>query len=111
MITSEEKYDVGDLLKIYFYFYNEDGVTPVDPDTVTLKVKTPTGQITTYVYNVDAQVVREAGTDPANNNAAYIRYYLLVKFTRSGWWWFRGEALGAGESSEEFGIEVAPSQF
>lgn len=51
-------YDIGDVVRVTETF-TVNG-TPTDPSTLTVKVKIPAGTITTYVYGVDAQVVRSS---------------------------------------------------
>lgn len=51
-------YDIGDLVRIQSTFKNVDG-TVVDPTTITFKLKTPDGTVTTYVYGSNAEVVKE----------------------------------------------------
>lgn len=57
MATSGNTYDVGDTVRVQGVFKNSSDVV-VDPGTVTFKLKSPGGTVTTYVYGTDAQVVK-----------------------------------------------------
>lgn len=47
----------GRVVRVTGTVVNENG-TPVNPTTMTFKVKNPAGTTTTYVYGTDSQVVR-----------------------------------------------------
>ena len=42
----------------YVQFYGADGVTPIDPATVTHRFRDPKGQTTIWVYGTDPQIER-----------------------------------------------------
>ncbi len=52
-------YDVGDSTRLAGLFYNLSSVL-TDPTTVTFKLKTPDDAVTTYVYGVGAEVVKDS---------------------------------------------------
>jgi hypothetical protein len=86
-------YDIGDRVKIYTTFQDEDGVA-VDPDVVKFVVKTPADVETTYTYDVEADVQKEATGD----------YWMLVNADESGEYKYRifgetsgGDNMGADE--------------
>lgn len=55
-----------------------------DPTTVTFKIKSPSGTVTTYIYATDAQLVK----DSTGN------YHVDWLFNESGDWWY--EWIGSG---------------
>lgn len=87
-------YDKGDLVRLSVAFVNSAG-TATDPTTVTLKVKTPAGAISTYTYAL-SQVTKSATGS----------YYKDVSLNVSGRWWYRWEGTGAVETAEEGWLEV-----
>jgi hypothetical protein len=64
-------------------FTNSAGA-PTDPTTVTFKITDPTGAKTTYVYNTDAQLVK----DSVGN------YHVAWLFNLGGEWAYRFEGTG-----------------
>lgn len=77
----------GTTFPLRISFLDEDG-EPVDPDTVTLKLKSPRHVITTYVFGTDAELERESTGV----------YTINVVPNRAGRWSFRWETTGSGTS-------------
>jgi hypothetical protein len=93
-------YDVGDLVRCSVVF--EDAVgTNIDPDTVAVKVKPPTGATVTYTYGTDVAVVREATGV----------FHIDVPATVAGEWWFRWASTGTGQAAGEREFLVKVSEF
>lgn len=66
-MLAPSKYFVGAAVSLSASFTNSD-VTPSDPDTVTLNLRSPNCQSFTYVYGTDANVTRQS----AGNYAAIV---------------------------------------
>lgn len=76
---------VGDTVRLAVNWQNEDG-TDLDPSTdVTLKVRKPSGTITTYSY-LDTEITKANAGD----------YYYEITTDQSGRWHYRWEATGVG---------------
>jgi len=83
-------YDVGDRRKLCCEIRNEDGDL-ADPTTVTFKIKAPDGEVTVYVLDTDAELVRDStGT-----------YHVYWDITLNGTYWWRFEASGNIGAAEE----------
>jgi hypothetical protein len=91
-------YDIGDVARVTMTFTVDDVNT--DPTTITLKVKDPTGNKTTYTYAL-AEVTR---------SAAGI-YYKDISIDEAGQWYYRWEGTGAVETAEENYFMVRESEF
>lgn len=92
------EYDVGDSCRTSAYFkVNGD---PSDPTTVTLKVKSPSGTVTTYT-TPDAEIVK-VGTGT---------YQSDILLNASGDWWYRWEGSGAVTAAREKRLSVRPTEF
>lgn len=95
-------YDKGDLVRCTGTF--TDSETPpnaVDPTTVSFKFKNPAGSVTTYVYGVDAQLVR----------SGVGIYYADISLTAPGIWRYRFESTGTGQAAGEHFFEARESFF
>jgi hypothetical protein len=94
------KYDQGDLTRLSVTFRNAAD-TPTDPTTVTFTIKTPTGTETTYIYGVDAEVVKEsAGV-----------FHVDVMLTEPGVWVWSWVGTGAVAQTDEGQFWVQPSDI
>jgi len=92
-------YYVGDKPRLTVTFTS--GGVPVDPDALTVKVRNPANEVTTYVYGVDAEVVRDSiGV-----------YHVDVSVDRSGTWRHRWEGTGSNQAAGESSFEVEDSYF
>lgn len=85
-------YDVGDVVRLTSAF--KQGATPVDPDTVSVKVKLPNGSTTTYTY--PATITK----DSAGN------YHLDLATSVSGTHRYRWFSTGFGAASAEQWFQV-----
>ena len=52
------EYQQGNPVTIVETFFGDDGSTPEDPDTVTVRLRLPDDTLETFVYGVDVQVTR-----------------------------------------------------
>lgn len=77
------------------------GVVETDPSTITMKHRPQGGAITTLVFGVDSALQRSAQG----------RYFVDLKLTLDGSWWYRFEGTGACEAAEENELFVRKSQF
>ena len=93
-------YDKGDLVRCSASFTDSDG-TALDPTTVTGKYKTPAGVTTTYVYDTDAELVK----DSTGN------YHFDVNANAAGQWFYRFESTGTGQAAEEAAFTVEAGDF
>ena len=94
-------YDLGDVIKCMATFTNTSG-TAVDPATITFKAKVPrSGTITTYVYSVDPQLIKEdTGV-----------YYVHFVPTTHGEWYYRWAGTGANAAAAEKTFNIRDSAF
>jgi hypothetical protein len=81
-------------------FTDADGVAQ-DPTAVFFKVKDPGGNLTSYEYGVDAELVKSATGI----------YYADVDIDEAGIWPYRFYATGTGQSAEEAFFRVEAGQF
>lgn len=93
-------YDLGDLIRCSGVFTNAAG-TAIDPDAVLFQFRTPQGDITSYTYLTDAELVR----DSLGN------FHVDIDATESGTWWSRFYATGNGQSADELSFIVSDSRF
>lgn len=92
-------YDIGDSIRLSVNFSNSQNFDSVDPLFVELKLKSPSGNVTTYSY-------------PSNINKESIgNYYYDIQINESGryWYWWRG--TGTYSSVVEGSFFVKKSQF
>ncbi len=85
-------YDVGDLIRLSGIFYDEDG-DPIDPTTITLKVKDLAGTTTTYVYGTDPEVVKD--------RVGHYHADITIDGAGDGFWYYRWESTGTAVTAEE----------
>lgn len=95
-----ESYDVGDVLRVHASYQSIDEV-PFDPSVVKFSFRDPDGNVTTYTYSTDTQLVR-TGTG---------EYYCDVDFSASGAWRVRHYSTGIGKASGEKTYFVRQSAF
>lgn len=91
-------YDLGDLVTVRAVFKDptEDPEVVQDPDTVSLSVTTPSGIVTTYVYNTDDEVVKD---DTG-------MYSSEIDCEEAGFWHYRWWSSGVGQAAQEARFEV-----
>ena len=92
--------DVGDLIRLFATFTNYDK-EPIDPTTIIVKVKQPSGSILPYEGYNPGPIVR---TSLGN-------FYLDVSVIESGTWYYRWEATGEGQCAAERNFMARPSFF
>lgn len=86
---------VNDTKRLAMNFQDDDG-TDIDPDTLTLKLMSPSGTVTTAVYGTDAALVRLNTGD----------YYVDVVPNESGRWHWRWISTGANTATATEGTFV-----
>jgi len=88
-------YDLGDLIRVTGTF-TDSASAAQDPTAVKLSFKDPSGNVTTYVYVTDAQLVKSATGI----------YYVDIDLDEVGTWWYRFWSTGTGQASGETRLEV-----
>ena len=96
-ITPRE-YDVGDGVRTTSLFKVSGVLT--DPTTVTIKIKSPDGTITTKTW---------AGGDIVRTSLGVFTHTFTV--TAAGSWWYRWEGAGAVIGAAERRLQVRTSEF
>ena len=92
--------DVGDLVRCSGVFTDEDG-NAVDPGAVYCKILDPSGNVATYQYGEDDEVVRDdTGT-----------YHVDVDVDEGGDWWYRFYSTGSAQAAGEAVFWAQASQF
>jgi len=66
--------------------FTDDDYTDIDPTTVTIKIMSPIGGLTTYVYGTDDEMVKTSTGD----------YHVDYVPNRAGRWSYRWESTGSG---------------
>lgn len=94
-----KEYDKGDVVVCAVEFTAGGGF--VDPGALSFKVRKPDGTVTTYVYGVDAQLVRESQGV----------YEVDVVADEEGTWQYRFEGTGASQSASEGEFYVKRTAF
>jgi hypothetical protein len=93
------KYDYGDALQLTGTWTIDDVAT--DPTVITFKVKKPNGDVITYIYNTDEEVVKvSTGV-----------YYIILNLNQEGVWHYRWEGTGSAQAASESQFEVKDSAF
>lgn len=92
-------FDIGDMVRLTVEFLVDE--QNVDPSTLTFKLKSPDGTITTYVFGAGSDVVKDAV-------GHYHVDYLTVK---SGTHTYHWQGTGTAQSALEGAFFVQPSQF
>jgi hypothetical protein len=94
-------FDVGAVANITTTFTDGSNGDPVDPGQVRAKVRDPQGNITTYTYNVDPEIVRaSAGI-----------YRIEVLLDKTGDWFVRFEGKNSNRAAEEQKVTVSDTRF
>jgi len=81
-------YDRGDLVHLTATFLANG--FPTDPSGIVFKTKSPSRVVTSYVYGIAGQLVRDSTGV----------YHIDLRPTEVGKWQYRWEASGAAESAE-----------
>lgn len=90
-------YTKGELVRCSGFF-SQDG-TPVTPTTVTVKIKSPAGTISTYTYPATVSIDDQG------------KYYVNVDANITGRWWYRFESTGTGQAAKEAAFDVKAGEF
>lgn len=93
-------YHLGDLIRCSVTFQTAAG-TVNDPGAIAFKVKPPVGNIQTYVYGTDAELVKDSTGI----------YHVDILTTVSGRWRYRFEGTVSGQAASEHEFVIAPSRF
>jgi len=99
MLTPGRK-TVNAPVRIAANFQDEERID-IDPDTVKLRILSPSGVETTYVYGTDDALVKASTGD----------YYVDFKPAQSGRWSFRWETTGTNKETApegEFVVQRSP---
>ena len=81
--------------------FQDDTRVDIDPDTVTVKVRSPQGTTTSYAYGTDDEVIKASTGD----------YYIDYTPSESGEWWYRWEATGTNKTiavEDYFRVQFSP---
>lgn len=93
-------YKVGASVRCSAVFTNDLGAA-VDPSTVTFRLRTPAGTVTSYAYGTDAQLVKDATGN----------YHVDLSASQAGRWTYRFEGTGAAPSADEAQFAVESSRI
>jgi hypothetical protein len=94
-------YLIGNASRVQTRFRNAITGAPVDPTTLTLKIKDPALVETTYVYGVGPQIIKESvGV-----------YYYDLPLIATGTWRYRWEGTGTNMAASEGSLVVNASAF
>lgn len=99
---SDHIYDVGDLVKVFTAdrFKNTETGADIDPDVVSVAIRTPSDVVSVYVYGTDPEVVRDG----------LGKYYLNVNADEEGTWYYRFWSTGNGQAADEGSFTVQTQQ-
>jgi hypothetical protein len=101
MSHERNQYDLGTAVRCSASFEDPDDHSAIDPTTVSVSVKDPSGTIVTKVYGTDTEVKKpRTGT-----------FYIDVTANAVGVWHYRFFSTGTGQAAEENSFVVRRSQF
>jgi uncharacterized protein YfaS (alpha-2-macroglobulin family) len=95
------QYGMGDLVRMSAKFTATSTGLPVDPSTVTVKVRNPSGAVVTYVFGTDSALVHDG----------LGQFHVDVPVTAQGVWYYRFESTGSGQAANEQSFFVKASKF
>lgn len=98
--TEFNKYNLGALVHLTGEFTDTLTGDDVDPSQVSLSIRNPDGEITTYTYGDDSEMIQ----DSAGHYSADITVDLV------GEWYYRWWSSGTGQASKEGMFEVVPTE-
>lgn len=84
--------NLGDSPRVYVEFRDALTGDLMDPDSVSLSVKSPDGVLTTVAYS-------EETSDIIKDDVG--QYHAFIDANQSGTWFYRWWAAGNGQSAEE----------
>lgn len=99
--------DIGDLWTPQATF--QVGSTPTDPTTLVVKVKNPTGTVTTTTESNPAALT--PSSSPIQRVSAGVFKHAGISLNDAGYWQARFEGTGAVVAAEDDEIVVDPSEF
>ena len=92
----------GDVVRVKATFLDPKTSAPIDPTSVTLKVRAPTaGGTQSYTFGVSPDVVKDGVG----------RYSVKLSLPTAGRWEWRWETSGVDAAAEEGRLIVLDSQF
>jgi len=95
------RFDRGDLVRVTGTFENASG-SNIDPASVRVKVRSPSGTITTYIYGTDAALIKDSTGV----------YHLDIDANESGTWYYRFyNPSGSTQAAAEASFTVERTQF
>jgi hypothetical protein len=94
------EYDIGDLVRVSLSFTNSSQ-SAADPSTVRGRFRDPSGNVTTYLFGTDSQLVKDATG----------AYHFDVTIDEAGDWRYRGEGEGAIVAAAEGRFHARESAF
>lgn len=104
-------YIQGNAVTLFEQFLNADG-EPTDPTTVTFYVRSPAGSVTAYVWNVDAEVVKQDNDIPDSPFFGATEGFFVCNLgpvDMAGVWPYRPAGTGAVEAASEYEFEIEAS--
>ena len=96
-MASFNTHDLGDLIRVSGVFSEQESGDTLDPDAVYLSVRNPDGEVTTYTY----------GTDPEIVNDSTGHYHADIDADAAGNWHYRWWSTGTGQAAEEKRFKVS----
>ncbi|MBL4763501.1 MAG: hypothetical protein JKY93_12495 [Gammaproteobacteria bacterium] len=84
-----ETFNIGDLHRASITFSGLDGA-PADPTTISFLMREPDGEITTFIYGTDAELVKDSTG----------RYHVDFTYQQSGRHFLKWTGTGAVELAE-----------
>ena len=101
MANKPNNYDLGDKVKVSATFTDpDDSEAAYDPSVVKVSHKDPSGNVTTWTYGTDSEVVK----DSTGN------YHALIDADEAGTWYYRWFSTGTGQAAEEQQFRVKAAQ-
>ena len=94
-------YGIGNGIRVSVKYRAVQTGAYVDPGTVTVLIKDPSLNVTTWVYGVDPEVQKTATG----------LYFTVVDADEAGLWEYRWEGTGANQAASEGSFTVVPSVF
>jgi hypothetical protein len=85
------EYPYNSVVRADVAFTAVSGGTAVDPGTVTAKVRDPSRNVSSFVYNTDDEVVKSATGN----------YYIDIELDEAGLWKVRWDGEGANQAAGE----------
>ena len=94
----ENVYQLGDLIRSEVQFFDDNG-DPMDPQTINFSIRKPNGQLITFVFGTDPEIVKDA---PGV-------YHCDADIDVTGRWFHRWFSTGTGQTADERSFTIQPS--